>query len=155
VSDVAARTEAAKRLLRARRDAGFRTASDAIRRFGWTGSTYRAHENGQNSYKGEAVTYAKAYRTTAGFLLYGEQTPVSQPGRPESDGGLDPQAAERVFAAVIRNLKPELDDQSAAHLAQAAIMRTQRQPDPRDEETSQLQAQVLAIAAKFFLKLAQ
>lgn len=38
--------EAADRLKQARLDAGFRTAADAYRHFGWIQSTYLGHENG-------------------------------------------------------------------------------------------------------------
>ena len=42
-----------ERLRDARRKAGYKTASDAIETFGWRGSTYRAHENGQNNFHAE------------------------------------------------------------------------------------------------------
>ena len=62
-----------KRLKRARIIAGFHTAKDAIERFGWSGSTYRAHENGQNQFNAAwARTYADAYGVSAGWLLTGE-----------------------------------------------------------------------------------
>lgn len=65
-----------ERLKRARLAAGFRTASDAISRFGWRGSTYRAHENGQNHFDAEtAGTYARAYGVSAGWLLTGDGIP--------------------------------------------------------------------------------
>ena len=38
------------RLRKARLEAGFNTASDAARKFGWTKTTYIAHENGQNDH---------------------------------------------------------------------------------------------------------
>jgi len=62
-----------ERLKRARLTAGYRTASDAINRFGWRGSTYRAHENGQNQFDATtATTYARAYGVNAGWLLTGD-----------------------------------------------------------------------------------
>jgi len=62
-----------QRLKLARVFAGYRTASDALRRFGWKGSTYRAHENGQNNYDAEiARIYGLAYGVGAAWLLTGE-----------------------------------------------------------------------------------
>jgi len=53
--------------------AGFPTATEAVTRFGWNISTYRAHENGQNQYDAkQAILYAEAYRTSAAWLLTGE-----------------------------------------------------------------------------------
>ena len=60
------------RLREARIAAGFKTATDAIQSCGWKGSTYRAHENGQNNYKvEEAKAYGKAYGVSAAWLLIG------------------------------------------------------------------------------------
>ena len=60
------------RLRDARIAAGFKTATDAIQSCGWKGSTYRAHENGQNNYKvEEAHAYGKAYGVSAAWLLIG------------------------------------------------------------------------------------
>lgn len=61
------------RLKKARISAGYSTATDAIRRFGWKGSTYRAHENSQNQYDAEtAKIYGQAYGVSPGWLLTGE-----------------------------------------------------------------------------------
>jgi len=62
-----------ERLKRARMEAGHRTASHAIRRFGWKGSTYRAHENRQNQFDPEtAKIYGCAYGVNPAWLLTGE-----------------------------------------------------------------------------------
>ena len=62
------------RLRDARIAAGFNTATDAIQSCGWKGSTYRAHENGQNNYKvEEANIYGKAYGVSAAWLLIGNE----------------------------------------------------------------------------------
>lgn len=62
-----------QRLKQARRKAGYKTATAAIEQFGWSNSTYRAHENGQNNYKiKDAKLYADAYRVSASWLLVGE-----------------------------------------------------------------------------------
>lgn len=60
------------RLKTAREQAGFESAVDAARRFGWTESTYRAHENGQrNIPRTAAPRYARAFRVSAEWLLLG------------------------------------------------------------------------------------
>ncbi len=67
-----------ERLKRARLAAGFSTATAAINKFGWKGSTYRAHENRQNQYDSEtAKMYGRAYGVNPGWLLtgVGDMTP--------------------------------------------------------------------------------
>ena len=61
------------RLRNARMAAGFASATDAIEYCKWKGSTYRAHENGQNNFNVEYATrYGKAYGVSASWLLLGE-----------------------------------------------------------------------------------
>lgn len=70
---------AAERLAWARRKAGFETAADAVRRYGWVSSTYMGHENGSRNYKGgSAVEYAKAFGVSASWLLTGERNGKAQ-----------------------------------------------------------------------------
>ena len=62
-----------ERLRNARLAAGFVSATDAIEYCKWKGSTYRAHENGQNNFNVEYATrYGKAYGVSASWLLLGE-----------------------------------------------------------------------------------
>ena len=62
-----------ERLREARIAAGFVSATDAIDNCKWKGSTYRAHENGQNNFNVEYATrYGKAYGVSASWLLLGE-----------------------------------------------------------------------------------
>lgn len=62
-----------ERLRNARLAAGFVSATDAIDYCKWKGSTYRAHENGQNNFNVEYATrYGKAYGVSASWLLLGE-----------------------------------------------------------------------------------
>lgn len=62
-----------ERLRNARIAAGFVSATDAIDYCKWKGSTYRAHENGQNNFNAEYATrYGKAYGVSASWLLLGE-----------------------------------------------------------------------------------
>ena len=61
-----------QRLRQARIMAGYRTASEAITKFRWNSSAYRAHENGQNCFSiHSANNYAKAYNTTSAWLMLG------------------------------------------------------------------------------------
>lgn len=77
--------EQAKRLREARERAGFERAVDAANRFGWAAPTYHGHENGSRGFKKDtALAYAKAFKVSPGWLLYG------QPGFEE---------AERSFAS--------------------------------------------------------
>lgn len=63
-----------ERLRQARLKAGFKSARSAAIAGGWTVSTYAAHENGQNKYSAdEAIQYAKKYKTSASWLLTGEE----------------------------------------------------------------------------------
>ncbi len=65
-----------ERLRAARYGAGFETASDAAKRFGWRESTYRAHENAQNSIRDKhAKIYARAFRVSPEWLLFGTGGP--------------------------------------------------------------------------------
>lgn len=66
-----------ERLRDARQEIGFQSASAAAKAHGWPVSTYIAHENGQNDYSPErAEIYAKAFKTTAEWLLFGKEQPV-------------------------------------------------------------------------------
>lgn len=66
-------TEPYERLQQARKKAGFETASDAARAFGWNENTYRSHENGERGLKpATAARYAKCFKTSYGWLLTGE-----------------------------------------------------------------------------------
>lgn len=60
----------ANRLREARERAGYASASDAARAFGWGEAGYRHHENGTRSFGLDAAKkYARAFRTKAGWLL--------------------------------------------------------------------------------------
>ena len=63
-----------QRLKIAREAAGFETAIDAARAFGWTEVTYRHHENGTRNFpKDKAITYAKAFKVSAEWLMLGTE----------------------------------------------------------------------------------
>lgn len=66
------------RLRRARLQAGFRSAAEAARHFGWPYSTYAAHENGQNAIRVEnANIYSPAFKVAASWILTGEGGPAT------------------------------------------------------------------------------
>lgn len=67
--------ETAKRLELARKQRGYDTAESACDAFGWNKNTYQAHESGSRSYARNATTYARAFRVTAGWLMFGETPP--------------------------------------------------------------------------------
>lgn len=74
-------TEVNERLKDARARAGYETATDAARAFGWNDVTYRAHENGGRGLKPSiAKRYASAFKVSADWLLYGDKS-----SRPEQD----------------------------------------------------------------------
>lgn len=53
-----------------RENAGFSTAAEAAREFGWNQVTYRAHENGQNKFNlSQAKTYGDAFKANPMFLF--------------------------------------------------------------------------------------
>lgn len=72
-------TTPAERLQFLRKKAGFETATDAARAYGWTVSTYLGHENGdRNPSRSSAKRYAAAYKSSWEWILEGEEK-ASQP----------------------------------------------------------------------------
>jgi SOS-response transcriptional repressor LexA len=62
-----------ERLKKARKDAGYRTATDAARALGIPYPTYAAHENGSRQYEAdEAVVYARKFKVPIEWLLTGK-----------------------------------------------------------------------------------
>jgi SOS-response transcriptional repressor LexA len=67
--------EQGNRLKELRLMRGFETAADAARAYGWPTTTYQAHENGSRGVKIDvARRYAKAFGTTAAFILTGAKS---------------------------------------------------------------------------------
>lgn len=93
------------RLKKARVSAGFYKASDAINKFGWKASTYRAHESRQNQFDATtALSYARAYGVNAGWLLTGEGDMALRYAEPSSRSPSPPmrlQERETSFNALI------------------------------------------------------
>lgn len=66
----------ADRLKAARLAAGFESAADAVRRFGWKESTYFGHENGSRGFRTDTASeYARAFKVTQEWLLFGRGGP--------------------------------------------------------------------------------
>jgi SOS-response transcriptional repressor LexA len=68
-----------ERLRQARREAGYESAADAAKAFGWKTSGYTHHENGTRGVKPDlARRYAKAFKKPVEWLLYGTQPKKDQ-----------------------------------------------------------------------------
>lgn len=66
-------TKQHERLRDARITAGFRSARQAAIKFGWIGSTYGSHENGQSGLKIEqAIIYGEAFGVNPQWLVFGD-----------------------------------------------------------------------------------
>jgi hypothetical protein len=62
--------------------AGFKTASEAVTKFYWKSSTYRAHENGQNPFKpDDAIEYARAFNVSPAWLISGNEISYDAHGK--------------------------------------------------------------------------
>lgn len=98
------------RLRRSRVTAGFRTASDAVLKFGWKKSTYIAHEIGQNDFDPEqAGIYARAFKVSPEMLLFGERPPQTDtPGIDRQLKDMPPEVSRELIArfnAMIEGVK--------------------------------------------------
>lgn len=82
-----------ERLRQARAAAGFKSARQAALRFGWTVSTYAAHENAQNRFDPDAAkTYGKAFGVSPAWLLTGEKPAADPLNAPLPETPLMPEA---------------------------------------------------------------
>lgn len=69
-------SEISERLIEARKRAGYETAADAARALGVKAPTYYAHENATSGLRQKvAEQYAKKFKTTAEWLLFGTNDP--------------------------------------------------------------------------------
>ena len=98
------------RLRQARIGAGIDTASEATRKFGWTKSTYIAHENGQNEFDPEqAAIYGKAFKVAPEWLLLGvDAVSKTSPGIDRQLLELEPKDSRALidrFNAMIEGVK--------------------------------------------------
>lgn len=94
-----------ERLQKARKAAGFETATEAARKFGWNENNYRSHENGQRGISREGQKYADAFDVRIEWLMYGrepmregEETPADELA--EKIRRLDPKIRRSIEAAI-------------------------------------------------------
>ncbi len=85
-------TDIPTRLKEAREAAGFATASEAAKAYGWTYPTYTGHENGHRGIKPHDMEkYAKAFQVSVGWLMTGRDNARSTKQKrnraPSSVGG--------------------------------------------------------------------
>lgn len=79
----------ANRLKAAREKAGFESAADAARAFGWTESAYRHHENGTRGFGADAAKrYGRAFKVKPGWLLGLDSVDSGPPAEPPVDESL-------------------------------------------------------------------
>lgn len=70
--------DASTRLREAREMAGFKTAADAARHFGWSTTTYFQHEGGRRGLRPRvASNYATAFGVTPEWLMFGSNSEVA------------------------------------------------------------------------------
>ena len=100
-------SEMSERLREARVEAGYSSASAAARAHGWKTSSYIAHENGQNNFDAEqAQEYARAFKSSAEWLLWGQNPPST--GIDAELRQLPPDVSQKLIAefnAMIRTAK--------------------------------------------------
>ncbi len=78
-------TTLAERLQEARIEAGYESATDAAKAFGWNENTYRSNENGHRPPgRKTCIKYARAYRVSIDWLLTGRGQKKMIPGTTQS-----------------------------------------------------------------------
>jgi len=71
-----------ERLRSARLAAGFGSAAEAARHFGWRPAAYRHHENGTSGFRSDrGAEYARAYGVSVEWLVFGVGAPAERPSR--------------------------------------------------------------------------
>jgi transcriptional regulator with XRE-family HTH domain len=75
----------AERLRRARLEAGYSRATEAVRKFGWNYSRYMNYENGERAIPPkQAILFAAAYAVTIDYIYFGNEDDVNQIPRKEA-----------------------------------------------------------------------
>lgn len=94
-----------ERLQYARRKADYANATAAAVAFGWNVNTYRSHENGGRGFNpSRAARYAKAFHTSASWLLTGEGAgPQNATVGLPSQITIDPEDLRKIVALVLRS----------------------------------------------------
>lgn len=141
-----------ERLRWAREHAGYSKPVDAVNAFGFTGSTYYAHENGSRGFSFEtAEKYARVFKTTAQWLLSGKgvapgDSVIAQPSPPANgqDGESPDLLDESLMTAVIASAMygVGLERETASRVAQAVLRsyRVAQRHGVKPEETRSLDA---------------
>jgi SOS-response transcriptional repressor LexA len=89
LSDSSMRFIKAERLKAAREKAGYSSAADAARAFGWQEPAYRHHENGTRGFGPDAAKkYGRAFKVKPGWLLGLENVDGGPPPQPKEDDRL-------------------------------------------------------------------
>lgn len=126
------------RLRHAREMAGFDSAMSAAKRFNWKPSTYASHENGQSKVPQEAaVTYAKKFGTTPGWILTGEgKPPKNKSGRHIDSEDILPQDRAPARRNVISTVHPyEAEIPNAMPVVSSALSAGPGQASPETVAT--------------------
>lgn len=89
-------SEPYERLQSLRKSSGYKTAEEAIARFGFNLHTYRSHENGARNISPKAAQkYAKAFKSTAEFILFG--TGQAKASSAEFDMGYSQESLDKPY----------------------------------------------------------
>jgi hypothetical protein len=134
--------EMGERLRRARLAAGYATAGNAARAFGWKPSTYYGHENGDRQIsRRAALRYSRAFHVRAGYLLYSEGEAHSH-ASPQP--GIDPAAMTVVVRSLLATLgyAPEI----AGNLAQTLTASARTLSGLAEDELTEDRAQTIVNA---------
>ena len=108
------------RLRIARQNAGFEDAASAARAYGWNVHTYRSHENGTRGIPAQAARrYARMFKVSAGWILTGEKTAVSnnQESSPAPDTSRLRPIIEAAVQSAIQFFGVELSPQAQSYLS--------------------------------------
>ena len=110
--------------MKARVAAGYATAADAARAFGWTKPTYFSHENGSRGIGVKtAAKYGKAFKVSGAWLLTGEGPPIPQPTINERKPQLvlyDRQLLIEAISGLLRRLL-EMDENESTQFAKNVL----------------------------------
>jgi len=93
----------ADRLRRARLNAGFLRATEAVRKFGWNYSRYMNYENGERAIPPkQAMLFATAYHVTVDYIYFGETLILN---KTKGINALIPHAVRRIPLLSLQNKK--------------------------------------------------
>lgn len=106
-------SQASKRLREARVMAGFKTAADAARHFGWPEGTYRAHEAGRGLRLTAINEYATAFAASPQWLAFGGGDDDPAPGQALPDVVQTIRQGRRALGLTSADLAERLDPTDA------------------------------------------